>query len=118
MRIAGHVDEQIAEQPIDQPGRALSARRRQLAKGDLELIQRVIPRFVHARRLRRRADEQAGEQIRQRGVIVPIRQKAPQQVGTAQERRIRRSRAAQDKVIATACACVAPIEHEFLGGQM
>ena len=93
MRIAGHVDEQIAEQPIDEPGRARDPGRRQLAKGDLELTQRVISRFVQAWRLRRGADEQAGEQIRQRGMIVPIRQKAPQQVGTAQERRIRGGRA-------------------------
>ena len=66
------------------------ARRRQLLERDLELVQRVVARLVDARRLRGRADEQAREQVRQRGMVVPVGDQAAQQIGAAQERRVRR----------------------------
>ena len=88
---------------------------RQLFERELELVQRIVARFVDARRLRGGADEQAAEQVRQRGMVVPVRQQAAQQVGPAQERRIRRGRAAQHEVIAAAGAGVAAVDHELLG---
>ena len=115
MRVAGGVDEQVAEQAVDDPRRHRLRRRRQLLERELELVQRIVARLVDARRLRGRPDEQAAEQIGQRRMVVPVRQQAAQQVGPAQERRIRRRRAAEHEVIAAAGAGVAAVEHELLG---
>ena len=46
-------------------GRALSGRR-DLGERDLQFVKAVVARFVDARRLARRADEQAGEEIADR----------------------------------------------------
>ena len=61
-----------------------------LAEGDLELVQRVVARLVDARMLAGRADEQAGEQVGQRGMVEPVAEQALQQVGPAQQRANRR----------------------------
>jgi len=65
--VAGGVDQQIAQQAIDQPRwqivAAIRTQRRELAEGDFEFIQRVVARFIDARRLTRRTDEEAGEEI-------------------------------------------------------
>ena len=50
-------------------------------------------------------------------MMLPEGNQAAQQVGPAQQRAVRRGRAAQGDVIAAAGASVAAIEHEFLGGQ-
>ena len=65
MGIAGDVDQKIAKQAIDQPGprRLARAGRPHQRERDLELVQHVLARLVHARRLAGRADEQAGEEI-------------------------------------------------------
>ena len=90
VRVARDVDEQVAEQPIDQPGqrRLALSRRGHLPKRDLELIERVVPCFVDARRLRRRADEQPREQIAQRGMMLPVQHQRFEQIGAPQERRV------------------------------
>ena len=62
-----------------------------LRERELELVERVVARLVDARRLARRADEHAREQIRQRRMMLPIRDQAAQQVGPAQERAVRRA---------------------------
>ena len=87
------------------------------AKRDLEFVHRIVARFVDARRLAGRADEQAREQIRQRRMVVPVGDHAGEQIGPAQERRIGRRRAAEHEVIAAAGAGVAAVEHEFFGRQ-
>ena len=46
---------------------------------ELELVERVVARLVDARRLRRRADEQAGEHVRQRRVVLDERDQAREQ---------------------------------------
>ena len=117
MRVAAGVDQQVAEQAVHQPRRAGFARRRHLLERDLQFVQRIVARLVDARRLRGGSDEQAGEQIGQRRMVVPIGQQAAQQVRPAQERRIRRRFAAEHEVIAAAGAGVATVEHELLGGQ-
>ena len=71
--------------------------------------------FIDPRRLTRRAEKLPGEQVRQRRVIVPVGDQAPQQVGTPEERAVCRRRAAQDDVIAAAGPGVASVEHELLG---
>jgi len=61
MRIAGHVDQQITEQAIDQPGRrgaALRAAVAQLLQRDLQLVQLLVASLVDPRRLAGRANEQ------------------------------------------------------------
>ena len=68
MRVAGHVDQEIAEQPIDEPRRRLR-RLLHLRERELELVERVVPRLVDSRRLARRPDEHAREEVRQRRVI-------------------------------------------------
>ena len=62
-----------------------------------------------------RADEEAREQIRQRGVVVPVSDQAAQQVGPAQDRALGRSRAAEHHVIAATGTGMATVEHELLG---
>jgi hypothetical protein len=47
-----------------------------------------VPRLVDARRLAGRADEQAGEQVGQRRMALPVQDQALQQVRPAQERAV------------------------------
>ena len=67
MGVAGDVDQEMPEQPVDQPGRrrVAIAGRRHARKRDLHFVKLILPRLVHARRLAGRPDEQSGEQIRQ-----------------------------------------------------
>ena len=90
---------------------------RKLAEGDFQLIDGIVARLVNAWRLARRADEQAGEEIGQRRMIVPVTDQAAQQVGAAQERRIERGQRAEYKMIAATGAGMAAVEHELLAGQ-
>ena len=118
MRIAGHVDQEIAQQPVDEPRRHGGARLGELLERDLELVERIVARLVEARRLRRRTQEQAREQIRQRRMVVPVREQAAQEIRPPQERRILRRRAAEHEVVAAAGADVTAVNHEFLGAQL
>ncbi len=113
MGVARGVDQQVAEHAVDQPGRRLPARC-DLAEGDLQLVQRVVAGLVDAGMLAGRADEQAREEIRQRGMIEPVAEQALEQIGPAQDRRFGRRRSAQHEVIAAAGAGVAPVDHELL----
>jgi hypothetical protein len=90
---------------------------RELLKRDFELVQAVVSRFVDARRLAGRPDEHAGKQIRQRRMILPVRQQALQQVRAPQQRAVRRGRASQRDVIAATGAHVAAVEHELFSRQ-
>src|SRR5947209_14534947 len=119
MRVAGDVNEQVAEEAIDEPeGRcAAVAWLRHISERDFQFVQTFVPRLVHARRLTRRADEQAGKQIGERRVALPIQHDALQKIGPAQKRRVRRRRAADDNMIAAACAGVTAIDHEFVGAE-
>ena len=63
--VAGDVDQQIAQQPVDQPGRAAVLIRigapLHFAKGHFNFAHRIVARFVDARRLRGRTDEKTVE---------------------------------------------------------
>jgi hypothetical protein len=59
----------VAEERVDQPGRRLGVGVRTIER-ELELVERVVARLVDARRLRRRSDEEPGEQVRQRRVVL------------------------------------------------
>ena len=83
----------------------------------LQFIQRIVARFVDTRGLAGGPDEQAREQIRQRRMVVPVRNQAAQQIGTAQERRVVRCRGPEHEVIAAAGTGMAAVEHELLAAQ-
>ena len=93
------------------------ARRRHLRQRDLQLVEPVVPRLVDARRLAGRADEQAGEQVGERRVPLPVQDQAVQQVGPAQEGAVHRRRAAHHDMVAAAGAGVAAVDHELVGAE-
>ncbi len=121
VRIAGKVGEQVAQQAVDQPGLrrlvagAVSAL--ELLERDVEFVESIVARLVDARRLAGRADEDAGEQVRQRRMVLPVGDQALQQVGAAQQRAVGRRGPAEGHVVATAGAGVAAVEHELLGAE-
>src|SRR5207244_12978744 len=45
VRVARHVDEQVAKQPVDEPGSSAFAGFRKLAKGYFELVDGIVARF-------------------------------------------------------------------------
>ena len=119
--VAADVDQQVAHHPVDQPGRArghaVGGDALQFGEGDLDLVDRVVARFVDPRRLAGGADEQAREQVAQRRVVVPVAHHAGQQVGPAQEGGVGHRGATEHEVVAPTGAGVAPVEHELLGRQ-
>ena len=116
MRVAGDVDQQVAEDPVDQPGRAgLAAGLGNLAECDLQLVELVLARLVQPRRLAGRADEQAREQVAEAGVVLPVGDQGGQQVGPAQERAVRGRLAADDDMVAAAGADLPPVDQELAG---
>src|SRR3984893_4096191 len=92
MRVSCDIDEQIAEQPVHNERRAVV--RRQLTERNLQLIQGIHARLVHARILARWADIHAGKQIRQRRMVLPERYHAAQQIRAAQEGAVQYGRSA------------------------
>ena len=117
--VAGDVDEQVAQQAVDQPrgGGVAGARRRHLGERDLELVERVVAGLVDARGLGGRADEEAGEEVGDRRVALPVQDEAAQQVGAAQERAVEGGGAADDDVVAAAGAGVLAVDHELVGAE-
>ena len=112
--VAGDVGEDVAEQPVDEPVRDVGlVRARHLGERDLQLVEPVMARLVHARRLARRADIEAGEQVGQARMPLPEQDEALQQVRPAQERRVGGARAAEHDVVAAAGAGMAPVDHEL-----
>ena len=69
-------------------GAAPSPGARHLAQRDFKLVEHVLARFVDARRLAGRADEQSGKQIGQRRPPLPIQHQAFEQIGPPQERAV------------------------------
>src|SRR6266446_8126090 len=102
MRVARHVREQMAEDAVDEPrGRGrlrlsetlqalclakpqAALARPYLREGELQLVHTVIAGLVDARGLAGGAAEQAGKQVGQGRVVVPIGEQAAEQVGPAQ----------------------------------
>ena len=120
VRVAGHVDQDVAQRPVHQPRRARTlggGAGLQLRQRDLQLVELVVARLVDPRCLRGRPDEEPREQVRQARMVVPERDQAAEQIRPAQERRIGRRGAAEHEVVAAAGATVAAVEHELLGRQ-
>ena len=103
VRVAGDVDQQVPEDPVDEPRRDAIVLG-DLRESNLQLVERVVPRLVDARMLAGRPDEQTREEVRDRRVIVPVAEQAAQQIRPAQDRAVGRRRAAEDDVIAAAGA--------------
>ena len=87
------------------------------AESDLQFVDRIGARLVHARSLAGGSDEHARKQVRQRRMIQPVPDHALQQIRTPQERTIGGVRAAQHDVIAAAGAGMAAVEHELFRAQ-
>src|SRR4051812_30362344 len=118
MRVAGHIDEQIAKNAIDQPWRNLIVVRPvQSVKGQLQLINRIRAGFVHAWRLTGRTDEDSGKQIRERRVVQPISNEALKQIGPAKEWAVGWCNPTERQMVAASCSGMPPVEHEFLGAE-
>ena len=115
--IAGHIDQEVAEQTVDEPRRRRLVQRRHLAERDFKLVEHVLARFVDARRLARRPDEQSGKEIRQRRPPLPIEHQAFEEIGPAQERAVGGVAAAEDDVIAAAGSAVPAVDHELVGAE-
>ena len=96
--VAGQVNQEIAQQPVDQPRRfafhAGSRLFRHLLKGDFQFVKVIVARFVDPRRLTGGTDKHACEKIRQRGMVLPVADEALQQIRSAQQRAITHIRAA------------------------
>jgi len=112
MGVARHIRQDIAEQPVGDPGRHVLAGL-DLGEGDFQFREAVLARLIDARMLAGRADELAAEQERQAGMVVPEPDHRFQQVGSAQERRIHRRGRTHDHVVAAAGADMAAIEVEL-----
>ncbi|MBF8253824.1 MAG: hypothetical protein HW373_519 [Deltaproteobacteria bacterium] len=69
---------------LPQPGRASVGLRIRaplhLAERHFDFAQRIIARFVEARRLRGRPDKKPVEEIRKRRVVVPVTQQTAQKI--------------------------------------
>ncbi len=89
-----------------------------LVEGKLELIKDVVAGLVDARHLAGRAEENAGEKIGERGMVLPVADEALEQIGPAQQRAVEHGRAAEHDVVAAAGADVAAIEQELFRGQI
>src|ERR1700719_16967 len=107
----------MTQRPIDEPGRRRDVRRREARERDLDLVQAVVPPFIDPRRLACRTEKQTGEEVRQRRMIVPVRDQASKQIRTPKEWTVCRRRATQHEVIAAASPGVASVEHELLGSE-
>ena len=92
VRVAGDVDQQVAEQAVDEPRLRRPRPRGSLLEGDLQLVEAVVARLVDARRLARRADEEPGEEVGEARMVLPVGEQAAQQVGPAQHRAVGRRR--------------------------
>ena len=120
MRVAGHVDQDVAEQPVDQPWRRRGRgciRRRHAAERDFQLIEHVLARFVDARRLTGRPDEQSGKEIGEGRPPLPIEHQTFEQIWAAQERAVGGIAAAEHDVIAAAGSAVPAVDHELIGAK-
>ena len=109
----------MPEQAVDQPGRhtaPLGQRRLavELGERDLELVEALVARFVDTGGLAGRADEPPGEEVRKRGVVLPVGDNAAEEVRPAQKRAVGWCRAAEGEVVAPTSAGVRPIEMEPL----
>src|SRR5688572_7924420 len=90
---------------------------RQLVEGDFELVERIIARLIDTWVLAARANKEAAEEIRERGMMLPVAEEATEQIGPAQEGAVGGRGSADDQMISSAGADVPAIDHEFFRAQ-
>src|SRR5262249_10516339 len=118
MRVAGQIHQEMAKQQIRHPRGSLVSRfRKRTAERQLQLCERLVGGLVDARSLGGGADEQSGEEIRERGVMLQKGQKTREQRGAFEEGTLQRRRSPQRQVMAASAACHAPVELKSLGMQ-
>ena len=121
--VARHVGQQVAQEPVHQPGGRRVPLPAQVRRGghvverDVQLVEGVVPRLVHPRCLAGGADEQTREQIGQGRVPLPVEQQALQHVRPPQEGGIRRIGRPHHHMRPAAGARVAAVDHELVGPQ-
>ncbi len=76
-----------------------------------------MARLVDARRLRRRPDIEAGEQVAEARMVLPEGYHRAQHVGPAQEGAVVGPRGAHDDMVAAAGADALAVDHELVGDQ-
>jgi hypothetical protein len=116
-RSTSHGDVTASPDPLG-PGSGLGRGALHLGEGDLQLVERLETPLVDPRRLARRPDESAREDIGQRGVVLPIGDDAAQADRAAQQRGVGGPRPAEREVVAAAGAGVGAVEVELLGREM
>src|SRR6516164_203991 len=110
MRIATDINEDMAEDAIHEPGREASVGRfGDLAESDFEFVETVLAGLIHARRLAGRADEEAREHVRERGMIEPVADHAAEEVRASQERAVGRRGGSEHEMVAAAGAAMAAV---------
>ena len=115
MGIARHIHQQIAEQTVHQPwARLARIAGGHLRQRDFQFIEAVLAGLIDARGLTGRADEHAGKQIAERGMALPVEHEAFEQIGAADEGRVRKAGPTQHDMVAAARADRAAIDHEFI----
>lgn len=117
--VVGHIGQHVSAQPVDQPRRRFgaAARRGDLDQGDPKLVWRIMPGLVDAGRLGGRTDEEAGEEIGQRRVLLPEQNERFQEVGSAHEGAVIQSFGTGDDVIAAPRSGVAAVDQELVGAE-
>ncbi len=119
VRVAGDVHQQMTEEAIAQPGRrALAGWLREGAcERDLQLVERVVAGLVDARRLRGGTDEEAAEQVRERGMVLDEGEQAGQQRRVLHEGAAQRRRTPEREMVAASASGLASVEQILLGMQ-
>ena len=117
VRVAGDIGEDVAEDAVDEPRRDV-AEIGHLAEGELQFVEGVVARLVDAGHLAGRAEEDAGEEVGERRVVLPVADQAAQEVGAAQERAVGDGRAAEHDVVAAAGADMPSVEQEFFRAEV
>ena len=117
MRVALHVDEKMTQQAIDLPGRRSVSQLIDLRKSDLQFIETVETRLVNPGMLAGGTDEQSAEEIREAGVVLPIGEQRPQEVGATEEGAVGGRRRPHDDVVATTGADMPTVKRKLLGSQ-
>ena len=115
VRVAGDIDQQIAEQAVQDVGRTIAVG--QLAERDFELVEGVHSRFIDARVLAGRPDVHAGKKVGERRMVLPERDHAAQQVGPAQDGAVQHRLRAENDVAASAGGEMAAVVGELAGDQ-
>ncbi len=117
--VAGDVGEDVSKQAVDKPRRrgVALAWGRDLRQRDFQLVEGIVAGLVDARGLGGGANEEAGEEVGDRRVPLPVEDEGAQEIGTAEEGRVEGGGAADDDVVATAGAGVLAVDHELVGAE-